>query len=172
MEKLRYYAEKCGRTYIRMEVCLLSALVKYRRGGAWKEEFLFVLGEACGYGFLRLISEEGAAVWELFGAAGKRFLEKELPDRAWLSRLMDETGRMAVRYPVYLKGQLAKAPDFCETALSVLRMQAEGKSIGQIAWELSMKEATVKYHARENYRKLGVSGKADAVLAARNLGIL
>lgn len=35
-----------------------------------------------------------------------------------------------------------------------------------------MKEATVKYHARENYRKLGVSGKADAVLAARNLGIL
>ena len=35
-----------------------------------------------------------------------------------------------------------------------------------------MKEATVKYHVKENYRKLGVSGKADAVLAARNLGIL
>ena len=79
---------------------------------------------------------------------------------------------MAVRYPVYLKGQLAKAPDFCEAALCVLRLQAEGKSYGQIAEELSIKEATVKYHAKENYRKLGVSGKTDAVLAARNLGIL
>ena len=137
LEKLRYYTEKCRRTYVRMEVRLLSAIAKYRTGGAWKN-----------------------------------FLEKEIPDKEWLSRLMEETGKVAVRYPVYLKGQLAKAPDFCEAALSVLRLQAEGKSVGRIAQELSMKEATVKYHAKENYRKLGVSGKADAVLAARNLGIL
>ena len=172
LEKLRYYTEKCRRTYIRMEVSLLSAIAKYRTGGAWKEEFLSALKEACGYRFIRLISEEGAAAQELFVAAGKSFLEKEIPDKEWLSRLMGETGKVAVRYPVYLKGQLAKAPDFCEAALSVLRLQAEGKSVGKIAQELSMKEATVKYHAKENYRKLGVSGKADAVLAARNLGIL
>ena len=172
LEKLRYYTEKCRRTYVRMEVCLLSAIAKYRTGGAWKEEFLSALKEACGYRFIRLISEEGAAVQELFVAAGKSFLEKEIPDKEWLSRLMGETGKVAVRYPVYLKGQLAKAPDFCEAALSVLRLQAEGKSVGKIAQELYMKEATVKYHAKENYRKLGVSGKADAVLAARNLGIL
>ena len=172
LEKLRYYAEKCKRTYIRMEGCLLSAIAKYRTGGEWKEEFLSALKEACGYGFLRLISEEGAAAQELFAAAGKGLLEKEIPDKGWLSRLMEETGKVAVRYPVYLKGRLAKAPDFCETALSVLRLQAEGKSVGKIAQELSMKEATVKYHVKENYRKLGVSGKADAVLAARNLGIL
>ena len=172
LEKLRYYTEKCRRTYVRMEVCLLSAIAKYRTGGAWKEEFLSALKEACGYRFIRLISEEGAAAQELFVAARKSFLEKEIPDKEWLSRLMGETGKVAVRYPVYLKGQLAKAPDFCEAALSVLRLQAEGKSVGKIAQELSMKEATVKYHAKENYRKLGVSGKADAVLAARNLGIL
>lgn len=172
LEKVRYYAEKCKRTYIRMEVCLLSAIAKYRTGGEWKEEFLCALKEACGYGFLRLVSEEGAAVQELFAAAGKGLLEKEIPDKEWLFRVMEETGKVAVRYPVYLKGQLAKAPDFCEAALSVLRLQAEGKSVGKIAQELSMKEATVKYHAKENYRKLGVSGKADAVLAARNLGIL
>ena len=172
LEKLRYYTEKCRRTYIRMEVSLLSAIAKYRTGGAWKEEFLSALKEACSYRFIRLISEEGAAAQELFAAAGKSFLEREIPDKEWLSRLMEETGKVAVRYPVYLKGQLAKAPDFCEAALSVLRLQAEGKSVGKIAQELSMKEATVKYHAKENYRKLGVSGKADAVLAARNLGIL
>lgn len=172
LEKLRYYAEKCQRTYIRMEVNLLSAITKHRTGGAWKEEFLTALKEAESYQFLRLVSEEGAAVQELFTAAGKTFLEKEISDKKWLSRLMEETGKVSVRYPVYLKGQLAKAPDFCEAALSVLRLQAEGKSYGQIAEKLSIKEATVKYHARENYRKLGVSGKADAVLAARNLGVL
>lgn len=171
LEKLRYYAEKCKRTYVRMEVCFLSAIVKYRTGGAWKEEFLSALQEACGYHFIRLVSEEGAAVQELF-AAGKSFLEKEIPDKEWLSRLLEETGKVAVRYPVYLKREFAKAPDFCEAALSILRLQAEGKSVGKIAQELSMKESTVKYHAKENYRKLGVSGKADAVLAARNLGIL
>ncbi len=172
LEKLRYYAEKCGRTYIRMEVRLLSAIAKYRTGGEWKEEFFPALKEACGYHFIRLVSEEGAAVQELFVAAGKSLLEKEVMDKAWLSRLMEETGKAAVRYPAYLKGRLAKAPDFCEAALSILRLQAEGKSASQIAGELSMKEATVKYHVKENYRKLGVCGKADAVLTARDLGIL
>lgn len=172
LEKLRYYAERCKRTYIRMEVNLLGAVTKYRMGGEWKAEFFAALKEAEGYRFLRIISEEGAAVQELFAAAGKKLLEEEIADRKWLSRLMEETGKVAVRYPVYLKGQLAKTPDFCEAALSILRLQAEGKSYSQIAEELSIKKATVKYHAAENYRKLGVSGKADAVLAARDLGIL
>lgn len=171
LEKLRYYAEKCRRIYIRMEVCLLSAIAKYRLGGEWKGEFFSALKEACGYHFIRLVSEEGGAVQELF-SAGRSLLEKEVPDKAWLSRLMEETGKVAVRYPAYLKGRLAKAPDFCEAALSILRLQAEGKSASQIAVELSMKEATVKYHVKENYRKLGVCGKADAVLTARDLGIL
>ena len=33
LEKLRYYAEKCHRTYVRMEVNLLGAITKYRMGG-------------------------------------------------------------------------------------------------------------------------------------------
>ena len=141
-------------------------------GGEWKEEFLTVLKEACEYHFLRLISEEGAAVQELFTAAGKTWLEKEIADKKWFASLLEETGKMAVRYPVYLKSQLAKAPHFCDTALAVLRLQAKGMSVSRIAQELSMKASTVKYHTQENYRKLGVSGKADAVLAARSLGIL
>lgn len=172
LEKIRYYAEKALRTYIRMEVNLLSAMAKQRMGGDWKEDFLSALKEMCEYGFLRLASEEGAAVQELFAAEAKAFWEQELPDKQWRTRLMAETGKMAVRYPVYLKRQLAQRPDFCETALDILRLQAEGLSVNQIARELSMKAETVRYHTKENYRKLGVSGKTDAVLAARNLGIL
>jgi LuxR family maltose regulon positive regulatory protein len=31
---------------------------------------------------------------------------------------------------------------------------------------------TVKYHTKSTYKKLGVSGKAEAVLTARDLGLL
>ncbi len=172
LEKLRYYAERYHRTYIHMEVKLLGAMAKYAVGGEWREDFLAALREACSYRFLRVISEEGAAAQRLFEAIGKGALERELPDKEWRARILEDTGKMAVRYPLYLKRQLIKTPDFCDTALAILRLQAEGKSVTCIARELSMKESTVKYHTRENYRKLGVSGKADAVLAARELGIL
>ena len=172
LEKLRYYAERYHRTYIHMEVKLLEAMAKYAVGGEWREDFLAALREACSYRFLRVISEEGAEAQRLFEAIGKGALERELPDKEWRARILEDTGKMAVRYPLYLKRQLIKTPDFCDTALAILRLQAEGKSVTCIARELSMKESTVKYHTRENYRKLGVSGKADAVLAARELGIL
>lgn len=172
LEKLRYYAEKFHRTYIRMELNLLSAIVKRRLGSEWKKDFLDALTEAYEYRFLRFISEEGAAAQELFEAVGASFLKKELPDKEWLSRLLTETRKMAVRYPVYLKNQIARTRDFSEKALDILRLQAEGLSVNQIAERLGMKATTVKYHIQENYRKLGVSGKVDAVLAARNLGIL
>lgn len=101
--------------------------------------------------------------------------DRELVEK-WMDTAPDEEKEFYIleryRYPVYLKSRLAKAPDFCDTALAVLRLQAEGMSINRIAQELSMKSAAVKYHTQENYRKLGASGKTDAVLAARNLGIL
>lgn len=172
LEKLRYYTKKCQRTYIRMEVNLLSAIAKQRLGWEWREDFFAALKEAEGYHFIRLISEEGVAIQELFTAVGKAYLEKEIVDKEWLAWLIEETGKMAVRYPAYLKHQFAKMPDFCDTALAILRLQAEGMSVNQIAKKLSMKASTVKYHTKENYRKLGVSGKADAVLVAHNLGIL
>ncbi|MCM1136871.1 MAG: LuxR C-terminal-related transcriptional regulator, partial [Clostridium sp.] len=172
LEKLRYYAEQYHRPYIQMEVGLLSAIVKERLDGDWQQELLPVLRQASKLGFIRLISEEGAAVNQLLQAARKECLADPEIDPDWLNRLLRETAAVAVRYPVYLKKQLAEMPDFSETALNILRLQADGLSVNKIAEQLGMKAVTVKYHTRENYRKLGVSSKTDAVLAARNLGIL
>lgn len=172
IEKMRYYAEKCGRTYIRMETGILSAIAKYRLGSPWEEDLLAALQEASTYKFLRLISEEGAAVNGLLQKLKKDCLADEHIDNEWFEKLLDETAAMAKRYPVYLNTFLAVPPDFCKQALEILRLQAEGLSISKIAQRLNIKPNTVKYHIKENYRKLGVSGKVDAVLAARNLGIL
>lgn len=172
LEKLRYYAEQMDRPYVRMEVGLLSAVAKERAGGPWQEELSAVLKEAEHYRFLRLISEEGAAVWPLLQKEKKVLLEAGTLDQEWLSRLLAETEEIARRYPLYLKKRTAVAADFSDTALTILRLQADGLSLNQIAEKLSMKPFSVSYHIQENYRKLNVSRKADALLQARSLGII
>lgn len=172
LEKLKYYTEVCGRTYIRMEAGILTAIARSRMGEEWKPGFLEVLREAGSYGFLRLISEEGPAVCGLLSQVKKECLADGQIDKGWLERLWQETDAMAVRYPAYLKRQLSSSLDFSENALAILRLQAQGLSVTKIAARLNMKAETVKYHVSENYRKLGVTGKADAMLAARSLNLL
>nr|WP_202621111.1 LuxR C-terminal-related transcriptional regulator [Pseudoflavonifractor sp. 524-17] len=172
LEKVRYYAEQTNRTYVRMETGLLSAVTKERAGGPWQEELTAVLREAGGYRFLRLISEEGAAVWTLLQKAKRELLTDEALNQEWLGRLLNETEEMSRRYPLYLKKRTAAVSDFGDTALSILRLQADGLSVNQIAERLHMKPFTVSYHIKENYRKLNVSRKADALLAARSFGLI
>ena len=173
LQKLAYYAERYGRTYIRMEVGLLTAILHYRMGHAsWKAELLTVLQEACAYGFLRLISEEGGAAAEMLEKAKRDCLACENIDRKWFLRLLAEAKKMAAQYPLYLQKQSMRSTDFSENALMVLRLQADGLSACKIAERLNVKVETVRYHAKQNYKKLGASGKTDAVLAARTLGIL
>jgi DNA-binding NarL/FixJ family response regulator len=53
----------------------------------------------------------------------------------------------------------------------VVAMLAEGLLNKQIAWELGVKEATVKAHMTEILRKLGVQSRTQAVLALGNLNV-
>lgn len=172
LEKVRFYAEQTDRPYIRMETGLLSSITKERVGGPWQEELAAVLQEAESYRFLRLISEEGAAIWPLLQREKKALMEAGALDKDWLRRVLDEAEEMSRRYPLYLKKRAAAAADFSGTALTILRLQADGLSLNQIAKKLDMKPFSVSYHIQENYRKLNVSRKADALIAARSLGLL
>ena len=173
LEKLNYYAESYNRTYIGMEVKLLMAIAHYRMGEKdWYDLLLEAMEQAAAYHFVRILSEEGAAILELLEAGEKRLRACGRLDPLWLDRIFRETQRMALHYPVYLKREMAHLPDFSENALAILRLQADGLSAGEIAERLSMKVENVRYHIKQNYKKLGVSGKADAVLAARNLKLL
>lgn len=172
LEKLRYYAEQTNRPYVRMETGLLSAITKERAGGPWQEELTAVLREAESYRFLRLITEEGAAVWPLLQREKKVLQSAGTLDKDWLRRVLDEAAEVSRRYPLYLKKRAAAAADFSGTALTILRLQADSLSVNQIAQRLALKPDNVKYHIKENYRKLDVDNKADALLAARSLGLI
>ena len=172
LEKLRYYAEQTNRPYVRMETGLLSAITKERAGGPWQDELAAVLREAESYRFLRLITEEGAAVWPLLQREKKAMQSAGTLDKDWLRRMLDEAAEVSRRYPLYLKKRAAASTDFGGTALTILRLQADGLSVNRIAQRLELKPDNVKYHIKENYRKLSADNKADALLAARSLGLI
>ena len=163
LEKLGEYAERCHRTYIRMETGVLGAIVRQRLGTSWEPLLTAALDEAESYRFVRFISELGPAVLPLLRAQSR--------DGPWFRQVLDEAKQMARRYPRYLLPGAARE-DFSPTALEILRLQSEGLTATQIGERLSMKPDTVRYHIKENYRKLDVGGKAQAIAAARGLGII
>ena len=79
---------------------------------------------------------------------------------------------MAGHYPAYLKQQEEGQDRFSENAIRILQLQAKGFSHEQIAEELGITLATVKYHCKQTYQKLGVKGKAAAVAEAGRRGLI
>lgn len=167
-----HYAEVSKRLYIQMETNMLLSIVLERQNEDWKPTMLKLLHSAAEFQFIRLISEEGNAILPLLKQIRKTYLESDGADAKWFDRLLKETQNVANRYSGYLSNSAATRADFSEMALAVLRLQSEGKNAAQIAQALCLTERTVKYHASENYRKLGVKGKTEAVQKARSLNLL
>lgn len=162
LQRLQYYAEAMKRTYIAMEAGLLLAITKYRMGDSkWDENFQEILTEAESYHFVRLISREGAAVIRMLKETGWKSKNPE-----YFQAVLIETEKMALAYPGYLKLATEEA-SFSENSLKILKLQAEGFSNAEIAGELGLKVENVKYHNKQNFKKLGVNSKIAAVTEAR-----
>lgn len=172
LQRLLYYADISKRVYVRMEAKLLMAIALRREKMEWKCICLEALNEIQEYSFVRIISEKGAGIVPLLKEIRKSYLEQENADRKWFEVVKKEAEQIGERYPGYLVCDSVQPKDFTETALSILRMQSDGLSIKVIAERLDLSERTVKYHASENYRKLGAKGKTDAVQIARSLNLL
>lgn len=163
IQQLLYYAEHMKRTYISMEAKLLLAVVLYRMDRKeWREAMQECIASAEEYHFVRVISREGGAALELLKAGG--FVWR---DPKFQEQVLRECEQMAAFYPNYLKEGADGEVLLPENALKILRMQAEGFPVKEIAVRLGISEATVKYHNKETYRKLGVNSKVAAVNEAR-----
>jgi DNA-binding NarL/FixJ family response regulator len=88
-------------------------------------------------------------------------LREILAGRTWFPRALTPSGAVdATRRRI---GELSPAQ------YTVLLELADGRSNKQIAHDLSVTEATVKAHLTAVYRKLGVTNRAQALLAIRAL---
>jgi DNA-binding NarL/FixJ family response regulator len=63
----------------------------------------------------------------------------------------------------------ARIADLTPQQLRVLTLLAEGKHNKQIAFEMDITEATVKFHLSQIFRKLAVQSRTQAVIAAQSL---
>ena len=159
--QLQLYAEQRERIYLQIEAKILLAIPQYRMGEEkWKEILQQGITQAEEYHFVRVLSREGAALWELLKAG----------DFTWQDAGFKK--QMAQLYPAYLSEKQEGNVILTDKALKVLRLQAEGLSVEAIAKTLNLSRAGVKYYNQETYKKLGVSSKAAAITEARNRRLL
>lgn len=102
---------------------------------------------------LETISEAITAVLE-----GEEWLPQELADN------MDEVSEEDQQFAAALASLTPQQ-------FRVLTMLTEGLLNKQIAYELSVSEATIKAHVTAILRKLGVHSRTQAVIAAQRLGV-
>lgn len=162
--QLQIYAVQRQRTYLLIETNILLALTQFRLGEKnWRETLQYAISQAEDYHFVRILSREGAALWELLKAGNF-----EWQDVDFKKQVMTECEQMARLYPAYLNEKQDGNVLLSDKALMVLRLQAEGLSVEQIAKQLNLSKAGVKYYNQETYKKLGVNSKAAAITEARN----
>ena len=173
ISKMEYYGELNYRTYIRMEIGLLKVIIFYRMNQPWEEELKRILDEIYEYKFIRMISEEGAGIFPLLKEVDKK--KPYAGDRKkeeWFRAILKETKVVAENYPSYAGADLSDMCDFKEIELKILKLQSEGLTFKQIAEAVGLSERMTKYYAAENYKRLGVHGKTDAVIEAKKRSLL
>lgn len=162
--QMQIYAKHRERIFLQMEVKILLAITQFRMGEEkWRETLQQSITLAEEYHFVRVLSREGAALWELLKKGGFVWQDPEFQ-----KQVCRECEQMARIYPAYLSEKQEGNVLLTDKALMVLRLQAEGLSVEEIAKRMHLSKSGIKYYNQETYKKLGVNGKAAAIMEARN----
>lgn len=172
IETLRYYAERCDRKYINMELDILTSVILFRKGDEWESRFIKALEKICEYRFIPIISEEGAAVYELLNQCADSCSRNKKINREWFARVISETGRISRCYPVYLKASTKDFSKLQPVDIMILTCLADGLSIQETAVRLNMNYETLRSRIKEVYRKLDAKNKTEAVMTARGMKLI
>lgn len=168
INKMLYYADICERTFIKMECLVLMSIWEYRSNmSSWDDTLSAALALAEEHRFIRIISRESAAIYEMLKKCSYQYKDSD-----YQKKLFDEVDTIARLYPLYLTELVSDVTDITGNALDILKLQADGMSNDEIAGTLFISINTVKYHCKENYRKLGVSNRVAAITEAKKRGII
>jgi LuxR family maltose regulon positive regulatory protein len=174
LNRLQTLAQTEGRTMRLMETLLLQALIWQSRGD--RQRSLDLLQQALQIprqgNYIRLFLDEGKPMADLLTCAAA----KPNPARE-ISPLLAAFGAEVVQasptvdFSVESANQALFEP-LTERELEVLAYLATGMTNQDIAGELYVSLAAVKWHARNIYSKLEVKNRTQAVAKARELGLL
>ena len=121
-------------------------------------------------GFLRTFLDEGARIQDLLRHATTRGLAGEYTRRVLAAFNAPAAKQTAPSKPISDSGSSAQALTTRE--LEILRLIAGGLRNQEIADHLSISAATVKRHIANAYGKLGAGHRTEALLRAKELGLL
>ncbi len=160
--RLRREAETAGWAVKLIQILILLALAYYARGEV--EEGLETLNQALILAepeeLVRVFLDEGEPVVDMLRRAAYR-----RDASGYINQLLSVANAES--------GAPVPPPDpLSERELEVLALIAEGLTNKEIGDRLFITTGTVKVHASHIYRKLGVSGRIQAVAWARELGLL
>lgn len=168
LNKMMYYADVCERTFIRIECLILMAVWEYRSGlDKWDSTLSEALAMAEEYHFIRVVSRESAAVYDMLKKCSYKYTDAD-----YKKQLFEEVESIMKLYPAYLNIESDNQASISDNALEILKLQAKGLSNDEIAKALFISKNTVKYHCKENYRKLGVNSRYAAITEAKKRGII
>ena len=159
------------RQAIEIQVLLALAHAALQEGHGARQWLQQALSQARAEGFVRIFLSEGEPLVRLLRQLVPTIQEKEL--RAYAQSIL-----RAFAQPTEADvSDLASSSGLLVEPLSmqeqrVLRLLAAGRSNREIAQELVVSVNTVKDHAKHLYRKLGVSNRLQAGVAARHLKLI
>jgi DNA-binding NarL/FixJ family response regulator len=117
--------------------------------------------------------EDQAAIRGALAAGAAGYIPKTANPKVVVSalRLIGEGGTYVP--PQALADEIGHTPDSALTdrQREVMQQLLRGRTIGQIAHDLGIAEATAKHHAHAVYAAFGVSSRADFLLAANRRGV-
>ena len=172
IESMRYYAEKCDRKFINMELSLLAPIIRYREGSEWKSEFVGALKRICEYRFIPIITREAAAIYPLLEESRTLCIAEKKIDAKWFDAVYEACEKMARRYPLYLKSDKAVSTNISPIDVRILSCLAEGLSVTKTASRLGINYETLRSRIKEIYRKLDAKNKTEAVMLAQKMNII
>jgi LuxR family maltose regulon positive regulatory protein len=158
-------AERDG-ALARAESLMARSLVLYRRGQAPVETANALLHLA------RIHGRQGLEVVARDEIEEARMLVRSCPDPGPRILRLIARAQDRVRIPPRAAPVRAPSDELSERELGVLRLLASDLTQREIGRELYLSLNTVKSHARSIFRKLGVSGRDQAVARARELELI
>ena len=164
MEK---YCITCQRYIDMIHLRLLTAIIRFRRKeDTWKAPLQEAITLAEKYGFVRTISQYGAALLPLL--AHRRWEG----DRTFWMEMMRQLRTQAANYPDFMQTPLEQSEALTPMELQVLRLICADKSNAEIGELLGIRLPTVKTHVSHILQKLDVSRRSEAIRAAQRLHLL
>ena len=175
LERLLKAAEEGGRMGSAIEILGLQALAHQAQGdlpaGLMPLERALTLAEPEGY--VRMFLDEGSNMARLLSAAAARGMKQDYIAKL-LAGFENSEGKPAPPSSLaegHNEGEPLSEP-LSQRELEVLQLIAQGLSNGEISKRLFLALNTVKGHNQKIYSKLQVQSRTEAIVRARELGLL